>query len=143
RVPTHHEAHNALAYLLATCPDENLRDPDQAVVLAKRAVELAPKNATYWMTLGVAHYRAGVWKDAVAALDESLKLRPDGDPVDRFFLAMAHHKLGNHNEARKAYTQAVQWLEKNKEAVEKTKGRAGVLRRLRAEVEEVLELKKK
>jgi hypothetical protein len=29
-------------------------------------------------------------------------------------MAMAHHKLGHHTEARGAYDQAVRWLEKQK-----------------------------
>ena len=143
RAPAHAGAHNDLAWLLATCPDAKLRDPDQAVELAKKAVQLAPKVGSYWKTLGVAHYRAGDWKAAVAALDKSLELRQGGDAVDQLFLAMAHRKLGNPDEARKAYEQAVQWLEKNKEALEKDKGLAEELRRFRAEAEEVLELKKK
>src|SRR5439155_5853056 len=74
RVPTHAEAHNELAWLLATCPDEKLRDPARAVELARKAVQLAPKVGNYWNTLGVAHYRAGDWKAAIAALDKLLKL---------------------------------------------------------------------
>src|SRR5262249_37701162 len=45
--PDDHEAHNALAWLLATCPDAKLRDPDQAVESAKKAAELVPKNGLY------------------------------------------------------------------------------------------------
>jgi serine/threonine protein kinase/tetratricopeptide (TPR) repeat protein len=141
RSPAHDQAHNALAFLLATCPDVKLRDPHRAVELARKAVRLAPQTGNYWMTLGVAHYRAGNWEAAVAALDESVKLRPGGDVMDRLFLAMAHEKLGNHDEARRVYEQAGRWLDMNQAAL--TKGHAGVLRRLRAEAEGVLELKKK
>src|SRR5262249_13915557 len=35
-----------LAWLLATCSDVRLRDPAQAVALARRAAELAPKDAS-------------------------------------------------------------------------------------------------
>jgi Flp pilus assembly protein TadD len=90
----------------------------------------------------VAHYRAGDWKAAVAALDKSVELHHGGDAVDRLFLAMAHHKQGNPDEARAAYEQALQWLGKNQEALGKNQGRADELRRFRAEAEEVLELKK-
>jgi tetratricopeptide (TPR) repeat protein len=141
--PDHPGAHSALAWLLATCPDAKLRDPHQAVELARKAVQLAPKAGDHWTTLGVAHYRAGDGKAAVAALDKSLELRQGGDAVGRLFLAMAHRKLGNHDEARKAYGRAVGWLEKNQGALEKDKGLAEELRRFRAEAEEVLGLKKK
>jgi tetratricopeptide (TPR) repeat protein len=140
RVPSHHQSRNDLAWLLATCPDAGLRDPAQAVESAKKAVELAPAAGDYWNTLGVAHYRAGDWKAAVAALDKSRGLRQGGDAVDWLFLAMAHRKLGHRDEALKAYEQAVGWLEKNQEALDKDKDRAGELRRFRAEAEEVLEL---
>ena len=44
---------NNLAWLLATCPDPELRDPGRAVGLAKEAVELAPTAPEYRNTLGV------------------------------------------------------------------------------------------
>src|SRR5262249_9757112 len=109
--PAHAGAHDALAWLLATCPDAKLRDAGQAVELAKKAMQLAPQNGSYWQTLGVARYRAGDWKSAVAALNKSMELQKGGGAVDRLFLAMAHQKLGNHGQARQAYDQAVQWLE--------------------------------
>ena len=43
-------------------------------------------------------------------------------------------------EARKAYHQAVQWLESNQEALEKDKEQGNELRRFRTEAEQVLEL---
>jgi tetratricopeptide (TPR) repeat protein/serine/threonine protein kinase len=139
RVPTHAGAHNDLAWLLATCPEVKLRDAGQAVESAKKAVQLASRNATYWRTLGVAHYRAGDWKAAVLALNKSLDLGQDGDARSRLFLAMAHHKLGKHADARQEYEQAVQWLEKNGVALEKDKQRAEELKRFRTEAEQVLE----
>src|SRR5262249_38403794 len=135
-------AHNLLARLLATSPAAKLRDPDRAVKLARKAVQLAPKVGNFWNTLGVAHYRAGDWKAAVAALDKSVDLGKGGDAVDFFFLAMAHRKLGNHDEARKWYERAVGWLEKNRAALDKDKTQAEALRRFRSEAEVVLELQK-
>jgi tetratricopeptide (TPR) repeat protein/serine/threonine protein kinase len=143
RVPSHHVAHGILARLLATCPDAKVCDPGRAVESAKKAVELAPKVGIHWTWLGVAHYRAGDWTAAVAALDRSLKLRSVGAPIDRLFLAMAHQKLGNHEEARNVYEQAVQWQETHKEALGKNKEMMEELRRFRNEAEEVLELTKK
>jgi tetratricopeptide (TPR) repeat protein len=141
-VPAHAEAHRLLAWLLATSPEEKLRDPDRAVQLAGKAVELAPEPWINWKTLGVAHYRAGDWKAAVAAVDKSLTLSGDGDAVGWLFLAMAHRKLGNQDEARNSYEKAVTWLEKNKDTLGKDQGYAEEVRRFRAEAEEVLELKK-
>ena len=57
-------------------------------------------------TLGAALYRAGRIDEAIARLDESVKASGGvGVPQDWVFLAMAHHKKGNGDEARR-------WLEK-------------------------------
>jgi hypothetical protein len=37
-----------------------------------------------------------------------------GDSWDRFFLAMAHERLGDKSQARKWHDRAIQWMEKNK-----------------------------
>jgi hypothetical protein len=128
--------HNNLAWRLATDRDAKIRDPERAVALAKKAVELAPDVATYWNTLGAAHYRAGNWKDAVAALDKSMELRNGGDSFDWFFLAMAHWQLGHKEEARKWFDKAVERMEKNRPSDEE-------LRRFRAEAAELLGVKDK
>ena len=86
---------NNLAWLLSTCTEASVRDPARAVELAKKAVELAPKEGTHWNTLGVAHYRADDWKAAIDALTKSMELRKGGDSNDWFFLAMAHWQLGD------------------------------------------------
>jgi tetratricopeptide (TPR) repeat protein len=104
---------NNLAWLLTTCPDSKLRDPSRAVELAKKAVELAPKEGTLWNTLGVAQYRAGDWKAAIEALSKSMELRNGGDSNDWFFLAMAHWQLGDKPQARSWFDKAVEWMEKN------------------------------
>jgi tetratricopeptide (TPR) repeat protein len=57
-------------------------------------------------TLGAALYRAGRIDEAIARLEESVKASGGvGVPQDWAFLAMAHHKKGNDDEARR-------WLEK-------------------------------
>jgi tetratricopeptide (TPR) repeat protein len=143
RAPAHAEAHNALAWLLATCPEAKLRDPGRAVKLARKSVELAPKVGGSWNTLGVAYYRAGEEKEAVLALNKAVELHREATVVDLLFLAMAHHKLGNVDESRKCYDQAAAWLEKNGPALAKDPWQAEELRRFRDEAEEVLERKKK
>src|SRR5262249_17801277 len=130
--PKYANAHNSLAWLLATCQDLKFRDPKRAVALARKAVEGAPKEGGYWNTLGVAHYRAGDWMAATAALERSMQLRDGGDAFDRFFLAMARWRLGKKEEARTWYDRAVAWTEKNKAALEKTPQQAEELRRFRS-----------
>jgi tetratricopeptide (TPR) repeat protein len=126
--------HNSLSWLLATFADPKLRDPDLAGQMGKKAVELAPKNGNCWNSLGVAHYRAGSWDDAIAALEKSMQLRKEGDANDWFFLAMARWQLGDKEKARKWYDQAVQWTQKNQPQDEE-------LRRFRAEAAELLGIK--
>ena len=98
--PRSAEAHNDLAWLLATCPEAEIRDPGRAVELAKKAVELTPKQGNHWNTLGVAQYRVGDSKAAIEALTQSMGLRKGGDSNDWFFLAMARWQLGDQAEAR-------------------------------------------
>src|SRR5262249_31177224 len=104
---------NDLAWLFATCRDSKFRNPNRAVELARKSVELTPKDGNHWNTLGVAHYRAGDWKAAIAALEKSMELRKGGDSFDWFFLAMAHWQLGKKEESRKWNDKAVAWMEKN------------------------------
>jgi hypothetical protein len=89
-----------------------------------------------WNTLGVAHYRRGDWKVAIAALMKSMDLRKAGDSFDWFFLAMGDWKLDQKEEARKWYDQAVAWMDKNQPQNEE-------LRRFWAEAAELLGIAKK
>jgi tetratricopeptide (TPR) repeat protein len=111
--PDQHSSMNTLGRLLATSSDPTVRNATRAVELAEKAVELAPKEGNYWNTLGIAHYRAGDGKAAVAALEKSMDLREGGDSFDWFFLAMAHWQLGDKDKAREQYDRAVAWMDKS------------------------------
>jgi hypothetical protein len=100
---------NDFAWGLATEP-EPTRDPQRALSLACRAVELAPKVAIYLNTLGVAQYRAGQLTEAIATLEKSLAAgKGESDAFDLFFQAMAHHRLGHADQARACFDRAVRW----------------------------------
>ena len=73
-----------------------------------------PKSGIFVNTLGVAFYRAGNWKQAIAVLTRSMELRQGGDRFDWFFLAMAHWELGHKDESRQWYERAVTWMEKHR-----------------------------
>ncbi len=128
-------AHNELAWLLATCPAPNLRDPKRAVELAKKAVEFTPTDGNYWNTLGAAYYRAGDWKAAIKTLEKSMDLRKGGDSLDWFYLTMANWQLGEKEQARQWYDRAVQWMEKNQPKNDE-------LHRFRSEAAELLGIEK-
>jgi serine/threonine-protein kinase len=107
------EALNDLAWHLAACPIAELRDPAEAVACARKAVRLRPKAGEHWNTLGVALYRAGDWKEAVAALQKSMELRKGGESNDWFFLAMARWQLGDKQQGRQWYDRAVRWMDQH------------------------------
>jgi tetratricopeptide (TPR) repeat protein len=108
---------NELSWRLATVADAKFRDPPRALQLAKELIQQTPKRADYWNTLGVAYYRAGDWKNAIAALAKSEELAP-GEFVaaNNFFLAMAYWQLGDKDQGRKSFETAVKWMQKNQSA---------------------------
>jgi tetratricopeptide (TPR) repeat protein len=130
--PANAERQNQLAWILATAFDPEVRDPQLAVELATKAVELDPDRGGCWGTLGAALYRAGEPRDAIQALQKAMQLRQDGNNF--FFLAMAHWQLGDKQAARTGYDQATQWMEKKRPADEE-------LRRFRAEAAGLLGIK--
>jgi tetratricopeptide (TPR) repeat protein len=108
---------NNLAWRLATCPIPQHRVPAEAVEFARRAVETArPEHrGMFWNTLGVALYCAGDWKAASEALSQSERLLPDMNVAyNTFFLAMAHWRLEDREQARSCYDRAVAWMDKNR-----------------------------
>ena len=50
---------------------------------------------------------------AIDALNKSVELRRRGSALDSFFLATAHWRKGEKNEARQWYDKALGWMEKN------------------------------
>jgi tetratricopeptide (TPR) repeat protein len=129
--PESPSASNNLAWFLATGPEARSLDAGEAVRLAQKAVTARPKSGNYWNTLGVARYRTGDDKGAVAALQRAMRLRQGGDSLDGFFLALAHCRLGDHDQARKWFDRAVRWMDSHEPQNEE-------LRRFRAEAKAVL-----
>jgi serine/threonine-protein kinase len=128
------DTHKQLAWVLAIRPDRQPGDAAEAVVHARKAVELEPDSHDPWHTLGVAYCRTGNWREALAALEKSRQLQPkeqEGSSFQWFFEAMARAKLGDQKRARRCYDQAVQWMQQH------APGHAD-LRRFRAEAAETL-----
>jgi uncharacterized protein HemY len=71
----------------------------------RRAVELVP-NHTYWLTIGVVHYRNRNWHEAITALETAIAKKTAYIPVAQFFLAMTYWQLGDKEQARRLYEQA-------------------------------------
>src|SRR5262249_30547965 len=120
-LPQYGPAQQAMAMLLATCPDLERADARKVVEALEKAIKLAPRDSACWAALGMARYRAGEWKASVEALDRSAELRRGGEAMGRLFLAMAQRRLGSRDQARKSYDQALRWLKTNQEALAKNK----------------------
>jgi serine/threonine protein kinase len=110
--PGHNE--NDLAWFLATCPDESFRDLPRALEFARKATARAPSRGDFWNTLGVACFRSGDNKGAIDALEKSVELLKGSDPTDWFYLALAHHRLGDPSKAHACYDKGVAWVKDHK-----------------------------
>jgi WD40 repeat protein/serine/threonine protein kinase len=85
---------------------------DRLEKLAKFAVDSAPDDRSFPEAYGAALYRAGKFPQAVQHL--KVKKEDNGGSVwQQMFLAMAHHRLGNDQEARDWLTKAARQIEKN------------------------------
>jgi tetratricopeptide (TPR) repeat protein len=74
----HRRAQNSLAWLLATCPDDSVRDGKRALALAEEIVAAVPQDAAYLSTLAAAYAEVGRFGDAVDAQERAAgSLPPD------------------------------------------------------------------
>jgi tetratricopeptide (TPR) repeat protein len=125
---------NNLAWIHVAGPAK-FRAPDRALSLAKRAGELVPDSPAYCHTLGVAHFRLGQYREAVAALERSVKNnRGQATAFDLYFLAMCQQHLGNTERARDCYDRGIAWQKKAR----LTSQHATELNAFRAEVETLM-----
>jgi serine/threonine protein kinase/WD40 repeat protein len=86
------------------------RDPPLAVRLAALAAALEPQEQYKLNTLGIALYRAGRLGEAIEALEKSLKAgKSQFDGYELFFLAMAHHRLGQKAEGCACFDRGMHW----------------------------------
>ncbi len=78
-------AHNALGWMLATCPNDGLRDGKRAIEHATKACELWKWKDAYGLeTLAAAHAESGDFKEAVKWQKRATKLGfPDEDKQER------------------------------------------------------------
>jgi tetratricopeptide (TPR) repeat protein len=108
------KTNNNLAWLLAVGAEPGFNDPAELVRLARTATEMSPEEGACWVTLGLAHYRAGDWAAAKAALAKPSNLSPLEDGARNLVLAMTEWQLGNQTVARTAYERALKRLAQDK-----------------------------
>jgi cytochrome c-type biogenesis protein CcmH/NrfG len=68
---------NNLAFLLATSRDAHVRNPNETIAVALKAVDANPEQPSYLDTLATAYYEAGRKEEAVDAEVKALSLSPD------------------------------------------------------------------
>lgn len=69
---------NNLAWLLVTAPEEGLRDPERALVLAEKAVAIE-RSPTFLDTLAEAYYANGLVQKAIETINEAIALERGDD----------------------------------------------------------------
>jgi WD40 repeat protein/serine/threonine protein kinase/lipoprotein NlpI len=88
-------------------------DPNLLVRRMEKVVRDWPGTWVYMNTLGAALYRARRDEDAVRRLSAGVAAHGKGGlPQDWLFLAMAHHRLGMADEARKWLDRAARFLDR-------------------------------
>lgn len=124
---------DTLAWQLATCPSEDLRDLKRSLLLSQLTTRLFPDSTQYWLTLGAAHLQSGEHAEALAALKKSATLRGTEEGLTLCLLAITEAKLkhveeaGKHLAAAKAWQQTQRpqdeelayWMKQAEAAVEK------------------------
>jgi cytochrome c-type biogenesis protein CcmH/NrfG len=93
------EPYHRASWALVRQPYLNTFQYRFALLQAEHACRLAPDRQEYRIGLGAALYRAGRYREAIETLGKAD--RPDqSSPAVLAFLAMAHHHLGQHDQAR-------------------------------------------
>jgi serine/threonine protein kinase/Flp pilus assembly protein TadD len=103
---------NSVAWLCALDAAAE-KEAVQGLVMVEKAQDQAPNNS-YAQTRACLLYRVGRYDDALKQLNE-LVAQPgrSATAYDWLFLALTHHRLGQHEQARNDLDQAVTWLTAN------------------------------
>jgi serine/threonine protein kinase/WD40 repeat protein len=119
-LPRHDQAAercNEFAWKLLTCPEKD-RQPEKALILARKATDLEPENNEYVNSLGLACYRLGRYRDAANAFEKSAtEDKPEHGAFANYFLAMTYHRLGDAIKAKTCLEQTVRWHDEHQAAL--------------------------
>jgi tetratricopeptide (TPR) repeat protein len=104
---------NQVAWACVLAPAGGV-DPATVVQLAQKSADALPRARGPLHTLGCALVRAGRYEEAIKTLQKSERYEQEGgNPWDWLFLALAHHHLGQREEARKYLDQSVAWMDRH------------------------------
>ena len=103
----HRRVKNALRWTLVTCPLPQFRDAERSIAYSTELLQLEPLANDFVNSLGIGHYRAGNFADAIESLTKSTEIGDGGDISDCYFLAMAHWRSGAEGKAHEWYQQGV------------------------------------
>jgi hypothetical protein len=101
---------NMAAWVCALAP-QGLEDYSRLIAALERATNLSPPAArpNLLATMGPLLCRAGRYRDAIARIEESLRSAGQKERFeDWFFLALAHHGLGDANRAQQYFSKLEQ-----------------------------------
>ncbi|MCO6044071.1 protein kinase [Aeoliella sp. ICT_H6.2] len=101
-------AKSALRWTRVACPMSPFRAAETSITYSNEALQRAPESPDYWNSLGIGHYRAGDFDEAITALDRSIEFGGEDDMSNYYFLAMAHWRRGEQDEARQSYGRGVE-----------------------------------
>ncbi len=100
-----------LAWILATSPELDDRDPDQALQAAERSMELSPEPWTA-LVVAVARLHLEDWTGVLQVLPRGkIEEREFPHGIVDFCTAIASYQLGDEVRARQAFEKGKQWLE--------------------------------
>jgi eukaryotic-like serine/threonine-protein kinase len=112
-MPDNPDAANKLAWFLLMTPEQQMRRPQEALEIARKAVKLAGDNAGLaYNTLGLALVRNDLWEEAVTTLNKSVELNKEAEPTDFFLLAVAYRKQGGQADAERNFTRGAELARK-------------------------------
>jgi tetratricopeptide (TPR) repeat protein len=100
---------NILAWTLAVPLKRPQREYDEAMIHARKAVEIQPGDSNLIGLLALTEYRVGRLAESIATTERAMALANGGDASDWFFLAMAFWQLGEKGKARMWFDKAVDW----------------------------------
>jgi tetratricopeptide (TPR) repeat protein len=89
-----------LAWLLATSPDDTVRDGERAVKLAQLAVDAQTSQPICWDTLGVAQAEIGLFDDAIESTSKAAAL-PESSTSTTHSLAAINQRIDLFRQGRK------------------------------------------